>query len=153
MAEVSNITRSGAANVLGQKAHPTAHNRVRTVVVSMAAAYAALSAGDTVGTAIVIPAGSRLLGPVVLSNAANAASVTLAVGLRDAVTKAAVDATAILAATAITSAAAQALLTGTKLTGGQEYTLPQDCEVYLTFAGATSNANVQIRVEIPYVSP
>jgi hypothetical protein len=97
--------------------------------------------------------GSRVLAGPILSNNANAASVTLALGLRDATTKAAVDATAIMAATAITTAATAPIYTGTKITAGQYYELPQDCEIYGTLAGATPNANVAIRAEIEYVAP
>lgn len=153
MAEQLSSTRSAAAYQLGQKAHPTAFNRARSIVVSMPAAYASIAAGDTVATNLVIPAGSRLVNGVFISNAANAASVTVAVGIRDAITKVAIDATAIAAATAITSAANALITTGTKLTGGQEYYVPSDAEVYLTFAGAASTANAQLRIEVPFISP
>jgi hypothetical protein len=79
--------------------------------------------------------------------------VTLAVGLRNAQTKAVIDATAIAAATAITTAATQQVNTGTKLTNGQRYVLDQDAEIYFTLAGATPTANAQIRVEVPYITP
>lgn len=153
MAELSTITRTAAAIALGQKVNPTNQNRVRVAIFEMPAAYAAPANGDTFATGIVLPKGSRVLLPVTVSNAANAASVTLSIGLRDATTKVAVDATAIVSALAIASAATAQVNTGTKLTAGQFYTLPQDCEIYGTFGGATPNANVQIRSEISYVSP
>jgi hypothetical protein len=152
MAELSTITRSSAAIALGRKTDPTAQNRVRVAVLETAAAYTAAS-GDTFATGLVLPKGSRLLCPVTISNATNTASLTLAVGLRDAVTKVAIDATAIAAATAITTAATAQVNTGTKLTAGQTYTLPQDAEIYGTFAGATPTANAAIRVEVLYVAP
>ena len=153
MAELSTITRTSAAIALGQKTNPTNQNRVRVAIFEMPAAYAAPANGDTFATGIVLAKGSRLLMPVSVSNAANAASVTLSLGLRDATTKVAVDATAIVNALAIASAQAVQVNTGTKLTAGQFYTLPQDCEIYGTFGGATPNANVQIRGEIHYVAP
>lgn len=153
MAELSTITRTSAAIALGQKVHPTNQNRVRVAIVETPATYAAPANGDTFATGIVLPKGTRLLMPVSLSNAANAASVTLSMGLRDATTKVAIDATAIMAATAIASAQAIQVNTGTKLTAGQSYTLPQDAEIYGTFGGATPNANVAIRVEVSYVAP
>jgi hypothetical protein len=153
MAELTNVTRSSAAIVAGRKTDPTDQNRVRVAVFQTAATYAAVPSGDTIATGLVLQKGTRLLCPVTLSNATNAASVTLAVGLRDAVTKVAIDATAIMAATAITTAATAQVNTGTKLTAGQFYTLPQDAEIYATIGGATSTANAQIRVEISYVAP
>ena len=152
MAELNNITRTSAAILAGRKTDPTNQNRTRVAVIETAAAYTAAN-GDTFATGIVLPKGTRLLMPVSLSNAANAASVTLSLGLRDATTKVAIDATAIMAATAIASAQAIQVNTGTKLTAGQFYVLPQDCEIYGTFGGATPNANVAIRAEVSYVAP
>jgi hypothetical protein len=153
MAELATITRTSAAIAAGRKTDPTNQNRVRVAVVETPATYAAPANGDTFATGIVLTKGTRLLMPVSLSNAANAASVTLALGLRDATTKVAIDATAIMAATSIASAQAVQVNTGTKLTAGLSYVLPQDAEIYGTFAGATPNANVAIRAEISYVAP
>lgn len=153
MPELTNITRTSVAILAGRKTDPTNMNRKRTAIVETPATYAAPANGDTFATGIVLPKGTRLCAGVTLSNAANAASVTLAVGLRDATTKVAVDATAIMAATAIASAQTIQVNTGTKLTAGQFYVLPQDCEIYGTFGGATPNANVPIRVEIDYLAP
>jgi hypothetical protein len=153
MAELSNITRTGAAITLGQMTNPVAQNRARVAVFEMAPVYAAPASGDTIGTGLVLAKGTRLLCPVTLSNAANTAALTLSLGLRDAVTKVAVDATAIMAATAITTAATAQVSTGTKLINGQFYTLPQDCEIYGTLAGAAGTANAAIRAEISYIAP
>lgn len=152
MAELATVTRTAIALAAGQMFHPAAQNRVRSVIIDTPAVYAAAN-GDTFGTGIVLPKGSRILAGPILSNNTNAASVTLALGLRNAVTKVAVDATAIMAATAITTAATAPIYTGTKTTAGQYYVLDQDCEIYGTFGGATPTANVAIRAEIEYVSP
>lgn len=152
MAEV-NVTRTRLSQIAGTKAPAGSFNRVRKAVVTMAAAYAAPAQDDTAGTALVLLQGSRLVGPVIVSNGTGTASSTLSVGLRDAVTKEVVDATAIVAAAAITTAGTAALNTGTKLTAGQDYLLPKDCEIYLTFNGAAGAANQQIRVEVPFVAP
>jgi hypothetical protein len=121
-------------------------------VCEMPSAYTAAQ-NDTVGTGIILKKGARLLAGVMLSNAANTASLTLAVGIRNPVTKAAIDATAIMAATAITSAATAQVNTGTKLTAGQRYVLLEDAEIYFTLAGAAPTANAAIRVEVPYLQP
>lgn len=152
MAELATVTRSAVAIAAGSKIHSAAHNRVRSVILDTPAAYTAAS-GDTFGTGIVLPKGSRVLAGPILSNGTNTASLTLALGLRDATTKVAVDATAIMAATAITTAATAPIYTGTKLTAGQYYVLPQDCEIYGTFAAATPTANAAIRAEVCYVAP
>lgn len=122
-----------------------------TAVCEMPTTYTAAS-GDTVGTGIVLKKGSRLLCPVTIANATNTAALTLAVGIRDPVTKVAVDATAIAAATAITTAACAQVNTGTKVTAGQRYVLLTDVEIYFTFAGATPTANAAIRVEVTYLA-
>src|SRR5690606_34188279 len=104
MADLDTVTRSRVAQVAGRKATATTLNRNRVAIIDTPAAYAAPADGDTFGTGIILPKGSRLLCGMVLSNAANTASLTLALGIRDAVTKEAIDATAIMAAKAITSA-------------------------------------------------
>lgn len=152
MAEV-NVTRTRLSQIAGTKAPAASFNRVRKAVVTMAATYAAPAQDDIAGTSMVLLQGSRLVGPVIVSNGTGTASSTLSVGLRDPITKVAVDATAIVSAAAITTAGTAALNTGTKLTAGQDYLLPQDCEIYLTFGGAAGAANQQIRVEVPFVAP
>ena len=153
MAELATITRTSAAIALGQKVHPTNQNKLRVAIFETPATYAAPANGDTFATGIVLAKGSRVTLPVTISNGTNAASVTLSIGLRDAITKVAIDATAIVNAAAITTAATAQFNTGTKVNAGQFYTLPQDAEIYGTFGGATPNANVAIRAEISYVAP
>jgi hypothetical protein len=147
------INGRGAAELAAGRKIGLESQGVHSVAVcEMPATYTAAN-GDTVGSGIVLKKGSRLLCPVTISGNGNAASVTLAVGLRNAQTKAVIDATAIAAATAITTAATQQVNTGTKLTNGQRYVLDQDAEIYFTLAGATPTANAQIRVEVPYITP
>lgn len=151
MAEV-NVTRTKLSQIAGTKAPAGSFNRVREAVITMAAAYAAPAQNDIAGTGIVLPKGTRLVNGVFVSNGAGTASSTLSVGLRDATTLVAVDATAIVNAVAITTAANAGVNTGTKLITGQDYLLPQDCEIYLTFGGAAGAANQQIRVEVPFIA-
>jgi hypothetical protein len=152
MAELATVTKTAIAIAAGRKVDPTAQNRVREAVITTAATWSAAN-GDTAGTGIVLAKGSRLVCGVIASFGTGAASSTLSVGIRDAVTKVAVDATAIVNALAITTAATAQVNTGTKLVTGQDYTLPQDCELFLTFGGATPTANQAIRVEVPYIAP
>jgi hypothetical protein len=88
---------------------------------------------------------------VTVSNGAGTAASTLAVGLRDAVTKVPIDATAILAATAITAAQTVQASSGTRLVDGQRYVLPVDAEIYGTIAGAATPVNQRVRIEIPTI--
>src|SRR4051812_43117029 len=152
MAELNTATRTKVAQTAGVKAPAASHNRVRVAVIETPAAWTAAN-GDTAGTSLVLLQGSRLLCPVTLSNGTGAASSTVSVGIRDNLTKVAIDATAVLAATAITTAATAQVNTGTKLTAGQFYVMPQDVELYLTFGGAAPTANQAIRVEVSYVAP
>lgn len=152
MAEVLTATRTQVANNAAQKAHPSAFNRPRVMFVDTPATWSAAN-GDTAPTALVIPAGSRLMPEVTISTGAGAASSTVSVGLRDNVTKAPIDPTAIVNAASIASAGVQQIVTGTKVTNGQYYTLPVDAEVYLTFGGATPQANQAISISFEFCSP
>lgn len=151
MAELSTVTRTKVAQVAGSKMTATANNRERVAIIDTAAAYSAAN-GDTFGTGIIIPKGARLLAPY-LSNAAGNASSTLSIGIRDAVTGVAVDATALINAASLAAASAGQISTGTKIVNGQYYVMPQDVELYGTFGGATPLANAAIRVEVQYVAP
>lgn len=152
MAELLTVTRTQVAIAAGRKTEPTAHNRARYMIIDTPATWSAAN-GDTFGTGMILPKGSRILAGPTLSNAAGAASSTVSWGLRDPVTKTAVDATAITAATAITTAACAQVNTGTKMTAGQYYVLPQDCEIFGTFGGANPTANQAIRLEVAYLQP
>lgn len=150
MAEINGrIPTELAAN---RKALFDSQSNTAVAVCEMPATHTGAAIGDTIGFGLVIKKGSRLLCPVTLSNAAGTASCTLAVGLRNPVTKVAIDATAVLAATSIASAQNIQATTGTKLTAGQRYVLDQDAELYGTVAGAAIPANQAIRVEVPYVT-
>lgn len=153
MAENILIVRSQADKTAGRKSPAAVQNRVRVAVVQTVATYTAPANGDTIGTGLIIPQGARLLLPVTLSNGTGTVASTLAVGIRDPITKVAISADAVMAATAIATAATAQVNTGTKCINGQEYFTTQDVELYLTVAGAAGLANQQIRVEIPYLSP
>jgi hypothetical protein len=150
MAEVlGRIPTEIAAN---RKALYDSQGETSIAVFEMPTTHAGASIADTIGSGVILKKGTRLLAPVTLSFSAGTASCTLAVGLRSAATLTAIDATAIMAATAITSAATSQVNTGTKLTGGQRYVLLEDAEIYGTVAGAAVAANQAIRIEVPYVT-
>ncbi|VTU25328.1 hypothetical protein H4CHR_01572 [Variovorax sp. PBS-H4] len=152
MAEV-NVTRTKLAQVAGTKSPAATYNGAKAIVIETPAAYAAPAQNDIAGTEIYLRKGDRVLAPVTVSCAAGTASSTLSVGIRDAVTKVAVDATALVNAAAINAAATAQFNTGTKLISGQTYLMPQDVEIYLTFGGAVGTANQAIRVELEVVAP
>lgn len=148
MAEI--LGRAATEIAAGRKVLIDTQGRHFVAVVEMPATWTAAS-GDTVATGVVLPKGARLLAGVTVSNGTGTASQTLHVGIRNNNTKAVVDATAIVNAAAITTAATAQFNTGTKVTAGQRYVLAEDCEIYLTLNAATPTANQPIRVEIPYV--
>lgn len=152
MAEI-NVTRTRLSQIAGTKAPAAAHNGVRVAVIETPAAYAQPAQNDTAGTDIVLMKGSRLLLPVTLSNGAGTAASTLSIGLRNPVTKVAIDATAVLNAAAINAAQTAQFNTGTKCINGQTYLLTEDAELYWTFGGAAGLANQAIRAEVSYVAP
>jgi hypothetical protein len=121
-------------------------------VAELPLTHAAYQIGDLIAYGIVLKKGTRLLAPVTLSNNAGTAACTLAVGLRNNLTKVAVDATAILAATAINAAQTIQANTGTKIAAGLRYVLTEDCEIYGTVAGAVLAIDQAVRLEVPYIA-
>jgi len=150
MAEISG--RAATEIAAGRKVLPDTQGESARAVCEMPLVHAGAAIADTIGFGVILKKGTRLLCPVTLSNGAGTAASTLAVGLRHPVTKVAIDATAILAATAINAAQTVQANTGTKVTAGQRYVLDQDAEIYGTVAGAAVPANQAIRVEVPYIS-
>ncbi len=149
MAEING--RFPAEVAAGRKVLFDSQGETSVAVCEMPLVHAGAAIADTVGFGVVLKKGVRLLCPVTLSNGAGTVSCTLAVGLRNPVTKVAIDATAILAATAINAAQTIQANTGTKLTAGQRYVLDQDAEIYGTVAGAAIPANQVIRIEVPFL--
>ncbi len=152
MAEI-NITRTRLSRIAGTKAPASSFNRTREAIVTTPLVYLAPANGDTAGTDLVLPQGSRLVGGVFVSNAAGNAASTLSVGLRNPTTKVAIDAVAIVNALAINAAQATPVNTGSKIINGVDFILDQDSEIYLTFGGAAGLANQAIRVEVPFIAP
>lgn len=150
MAEVNGrIPTEVAAN---RKALYDSQAKSFLAVCEMPLVHAGAAIADTIGFGVVLKKGARLLCPVTLSNGAGTASSTIALGIRNPVTKVAIDATALLAQTAINAAQTIQANTGTKLTAGQRYVLDQDAELYATVAGAAVPANQAIRFEVPYLA-
>lgn len=149
MAEVNGRLPDELAN--NRKVLADTQGKVSVTVCEMPLVHAGAAIADTINFGVQLKKGTRLLAPVTLSFSNGTASCTLALGLRDPVTKVAIDATALMAATAITTAGTSQINTGTKLTLGQRYVLPSDAEVYGTVAGAAVAANQAIRIEIPSI--
>lgn len=149
MAEV--LGRLPTEIAAGRKVLYDTQGESSVAVCELPLAHAAYEIADTIGFGIILKKGARLLGPVTLSNNAGTAACTLAVGLRNPVTKVAIDATAILAATAINAAQTIQANTGTKIAAGLRYVLDQDAEIYGTVAGAVVAIDQAVRVEVPYL--
>lgn len=150
MAEI--LARAATEFAAGRKVLSDTMSRGSVCVAEMPTTWTA-AASDTVATGIVIPKGARILAPVTVSNGTGTASQTLSVGLRNNLTKVAIDATGIVNAAAITTAACLQFNTGTMLTAGQRTVLAEDAEVYFTFSAHTPTANQAIRVEFVYTTP
>lgn len=151
MAELNTVTRTKIAQVAGVKSSSGSFNKSRTQYIDTAVAWTAAN-GDTFGTALVLPQGTRFHGSVRISSAAGAAGSTVSLGLRNAVNGTVIDATALVNGASIATAQEQAVSTGTKLINGQFFTLPADCEIFGTFGGAAPQANQAIRIEVTFVS-
>lgn len=122
------------------------------VLVGTTPAAAAWAQNDTfvIGT---IPKGSRVLRSGKVWHGAFGASVTMTVGLRDAVTKTAVDAAGILASASVATAGlVKNLDTGALLNQAGGYITTADLEVYATLAGADPTDNIQAEFEIHFLT-
>lgn len=149
MAEING--RAAAEIAAGRKVEIDTQGKEFKAVCEMPTTWTA-AASDIVGTGVVIPKGSRFVGLPLVSNGAGTASQTLSVGIRDAKTKVAIDATGLVNALAITAAAMAGVATGTLLITGQRYVTPVDVEIYFTFSAHTPTANQPIRVEVGYLA-
>lgn len=150
MAEVNSFNKAEA--IAGRKMPSGYNNTVKVATIRMPATYAQLAIDDTVATGVIIPAGARLLPPIV-RNGTGTESSTLNIGLRKVSDGSVVDATALASLHAIATAGVAMVTSGTKVAAGVDYTLADDCEVYLTAKGAVLAANQALQVDARYVAP
>lgn len=151
MAEFSARQITGLASSPKTKVQPY-DNGGLNVLIGSTPAVAAWAQNDTfvIGT---IPKGSRILRSGKAWNGAFGASVTMQVGLRDAVTKAVIDAAGLLAATSVATAGlVKNLDTGALLNQVNGYLTTADVEVYATLLAAAPTANAQAEFEIAYLA-
>ena len=150
MAEVNSLQAANAA--AGTKNRAADHNRLRALVVTMAASWTAAN-GDTAATKQMLPPNCRVVQADVAC-AAGAASSTLSVGLRDAKDGANPDADALVNAQSIATAANVRNVSGALMLNGADGLTPdRESEVFLTFGGANPTANQDLRVTIWYIAP
>lgn len=110
--------------------------------------------GDTLGSGIRLPIGTRILANGYASFADMGTSIVLNVGLRNASTLVAVDADGIAASVDVATAAARSILnSGALVAAGVEYVTTVETEIYATLSGGTPTANAQIRIEVPVLFP
>lgn len=150
MAEILSVQ---AAKLAAQKklAPNESHGRVRILYAHTAATYTAPAINDTLLLGR-IPVNSRFISGSVVTVAAGTASGKLNIGIRDAVTKEVISATAIASSIAIDVAAKVTSDNGVYFANGAEYVTDREVEVYATFIGAAGAANQAIKFEIPYVT-
>ena len=148
MAEI--VSKQVPARVLPGRAEPSQEGgKVRKVFITSPDSVTWAN-GDTIASGKILPAGVRFTAGSIASHAAMAASVVLAVGIRDA-SGTEIDADGICAAVSVASAGRTALNNGALVAAGVEYITTVPCEVYATLSGATPTANAQIRIEVEYV--
>lgn len=145
------VSRQAAKIAAQTKLQPgEAFGKVRVAVIT-SPATAAWAQGDTIGSGIPIPIGSRILANGYVSNGALGTSVTLDVGIRNFKTKVAIDADGIAAAVDVAAAGRSVLNNGALLTAGVEYITTEVCELYATLGGANPTDNIQLRIEVPFL--
>jgi hypothetical protein len=148
MAEIT--SKQVTARVLPGRAEPSEEGgKVRKVFITSPDSVTWAN-GDTIASGKILPAGVRFTAGSIASHAAMAASVVLAVGIRDA-SGTEIDADGICASVSVASAGRTAINNGALVAAGVEYITTVPCEVYATLSGATPTANAQIRIEVEYV--
>ena len=151
MAEFSSTQISGLAASPKTKVQPYDTGSPQILVASTPA-VAAWANGDTFVIGF-IPKGSRILRSGKLWHGAFGASVTMTIGVRDAVTKTAINAAGLLASASVATAGlVKNIDTGALLNQTGGYVTTADVEVYATLAGADPTDNIQAEFEIPYLT-
>lgn len=124
------------------------HDRVQ--LFSSPTLAAALAVNDTMGSSVLIPAGSRLLQSTI-SCAAGSAGQVFDVGIRDFMTKVVIDQTAIANGIGVNNAGTYLANNGTKVSNGVDYVTTQNVEVFITNRGAAGPVNHQFNVRTAYL--
>lgn len=109
--------------------------------------------GDLLVSGIRLPTGSRFPVGSQVSCDAMGASVVADLGIRDWVTKVAIDADGIAAAVDVAAAGRSPCNNGVFVKAGAEYVTTVASELYVTLSGATPTANKQIRFDVHVVLP
>lgn len=151
MAEI--VSRQAAKIAAGTKLSPHEASGKKRVIVITSPATAAWAQNDLIASGIRLPIGTRILADTNVSREALGAGVTLDVGLRDFVTKVAVDADGIAAAVDVSAAGVGAANNGAFVAAGAEYITTTVTEIYATLGGANPTDDKQIRIEVSVVTP
>jgi hypothetical protein len=114
-------------------------------------AAAAWAQNDTWSTGIIIPKGSRILRSGRLSHGAFGSSVTMDVGIRDAVLGTVVDVDGIADGLDVAAAGVKELDGGSLFAAGVSYRTTADVEVYVTLLAANPTDDIQAEVEIHFL--
>lgn len=154
--QVSRQAARLAASANGYKQRAADCGKVSMVTITSPATVTWAN-GDTLGSGVRLPIGTRILLNGYVSCADMGTSITLDVGLRaykPDYSGTAIDADGIAAAVDVATAATRAVLNnGALIKDGAEYVCTQDSEIYLTLAGGTPTANAQLRIEVPVIFP
>jgi hypothetical protein len=116
-------------------------------------ATAAWAQNDTMASPVILPTGTKILLNGYVSNAAMGTSVTLDVGLRNALTGAEIDLDGIAAAVAVASAGRTVLNSGALLAAGVAYVTTAPSVIVATLGGANPTDDAQINIQVPVVIP
>lgn len=149
---MAEITSRQAARIAAGKSLPSDYGKVRCVVTT-SPATAAWADGDIVASGQRLPPGTRFMCNSFASHDAMGASVLLDVGIRDWVTKVAIDADGIASGIDVSAAGRDALHNGDLVKIGAESQTTVASEVYFTLRGAAATANKQIRVDVVCLVP
>lgn len=152
MAEFDSRQITALAGTPKVKANPYDHGRIN-VLIATTPATAAWAQNDTfeIGR---IPKGSRILRGGKMWHGAFGASVTMTIGVRDAVTGTVIDAAGLLVSASVaTTGLVRNIDTGVLLNQANGYVTTADVVVYATLAGADPTNDIQAEFEIEYVTP
>lgn len=149
MPEFNSTQITGLASSPKTKVAPF-DNGSSQVLIATTPAVAAWAQNDTFVVGV-IPKGSRILSSSKVKHGAFGASVTMDVGVRDAVTGTVIDADGLAAALNVAAAGTKEI-SGGALVQPTGYITTADVTVYATLAGANPTDNILAEFEIHYLT-
>lgn len=149
---MAEIVSKQVARANAGKMRPSDFGKVRVVYITSPDTVA-WADGDIIASGVRLPTGTKFLTATVINCDAMGASVVADIGLRDWVTKVAVDQDGLAEDIDVATTGRKAASNGVYVTKGADTVTTVATELYMTLAGAAPTANKQICAEVYCIVP